>query len=140
MIDCRINGFLALPPSRFGGADYRWFPNEQITEAPGALIAHCADTARTKTYQVKAGSYDFARFAVAVLKANAAGAYDDRDDHLTSDLFSRPSGAMLPAIYTIKSPFPALRTMMRSGGPMPTITVRVRKQSSQHSSISSVSA
>lgn len=85
IIETRVHGFTVIPPSKFAGQDYTYFtdPPPAPYPAPEALIEACSVRAPSNTTAapvVKTGEYDPEQFAKIVLKMDAQGAFDDRND------------------------------------------------------------
>lgn len=86
IIETRVHGFTVIPPSKFAGQDYTFYadPIPDPYPAPEKLIEACSIRAPSTTPErapvVKSGEYSPQAFAKLVLKMDAGGAFDDRND------------------------------------------------------------
>jgi predicted P-loop ATPase len=85
IIETRVHGFTVIPPSKFAGQDYTFYsdPIPAPYPAPDALIEVCRTKSNPPTTTpavVKTGEYDPIQFAKIVLKMDAQGAFDERND------------------------------------------------------------
>jgi hypothetical protein len=83
IIETRVHGFTVVPPSRFAGQDYTFYPGPTPSPypAPEALIELCSSVPVSDAPKVvKTGEYDPEQFTKIVMKMDAQGAFDDRND------------------------------------------------------------